>query len=145
MTFDTPGLILHVEDERPVREAVSMLLRSGGYAVTSAAGGTEALELASRGLHPDVLIVDFNLHEQMNGAEVAEKVRRALGYTPPVIMLTGDLGNADFPRIVEVPVWLTHKPLNPELLLAALPGLVQLSRATRKLLTRSAGRAVSAG
>src|ERR1039457_3676491 len=31
MNFDTPGLILHVEDERPVREAVSMLLGSGGY------------------------------------------------------------------------------------------------------------------
>jgi CheY-like chemotaxis protein len=114
-----------------------MLLRADGYAVSSAMGGTEALQLASGGLHPDVLIVDFHLDDQMNGAELAEELRRTLGYTPPVIMLTGGLSNAEFPCITEAPIWLTPKPLNAGLLLAALPGLVQLSRATRELLTRS--------
>jgi hypothetical protein len=53
-------------------------------------------------------------------------------------MLTGDVSHAKFPRIVEVVVWLTRKPLNPKLLLVTLPSLVQLSRATRNLLSRSA-------
>jgi CheY-like chemotaxis protein len=141
MTVDAAGLILHVEDERPVREAVAMLLRADGYVVNSATSGPEALQLASGGLHPDVLIVDFTLDEEMNGAEVAEKIRRILGYTPPIIMMTGDLSNAEVPCITEAPIWLTRKPLNPALLLAALPGLIQVSRATRGVLVRSAPRA----
>ena len=134
MNEGTAGLILHVDDERSVRTSMSILLHADGYGVDSAASGAEALQLVSGGFRPDVLIVDFNLGQQMNGAEVADQIRRILCYAPPVIILTGDLSSARLPRITEVVVWLTCKPLNPQLLLVALPSLVQLSRATRKLL-----------
>lgn len=137
MNADSPGLILHVDDERPVREGLALLLRMDGYDVHGAANGPEALQLAGDGLRPDVLIVDFNLGEPMNGAEVAEQIRGILRYTPPIIMLTGDLSNAESPWVTEVPVWLARKPLNPDLLLAALPGLVQLSRATRRVVLQA--------
>jgi CheY-like chemotaxis protein len=78
-----------MEDERPVREGLAVLLRVDGYDVHGAASGPEALQFARGGLHPDVLIVDFKLGEDMNGAEVAEQIRGIPGYTPPVIMLTG--------------------------------------------------------
>jgi DNA-binding response OmpR family regulator len=84
--------------------------------------------------------VDFNLGEDLNGAEVAEQIRGILGYTPPVIMLTGDLSNAEFPCVTDAPVWLIRKPVNPQLLLAALPGLVQVSRATRDVVLGLARR-----
>ncbi len=124
---------MHVDDERSVLEGLALLLKLDGYTVQSAASGTEALLLATGGLQPDVIIVDFNLAEDINGAEVAEQIRGVLHYTPPIIMLTGDLSNAEFPYITQAPVWLIRKPVNPELLLAALPGLIQLSRATRRL------------
>lgn len=138
MNPGTEGLILHVDDEQSIRASMSILLSTDGYEVSSAASGTEALQLARGGLHPDVLIVDFNLGQQINGAELAEQIRRVLSYAPPIIMLTGDVSHAKFPRIAEVVVWLTHKPLNPQLLLVTLPSLVQLSRATRNLLSNSA-------
>jgi len=138
MNVGTAGLILHVDDDRTVRESLSMLLRASDYGISSAASGTEALQLANGGLHPDVLIVDFNLRQQPNGAEVAEQIRRVLSYSPPIIMLTGDVSSAQFPRVNEVTVWLTRKPLNPRLLLARLPCLVQLSRTTRALAATSA-------
>jgi len=138
MNVSSTGLILNVDDERLVRDSLSILLRADGYEVNSVANGTEALQLASRGFYPDVLIVDFNIDPQMNGAEVAEQLRRVLRYSPPIIILTGDIGNAKFPCIIEVPVWVARKPMNPGLLLSALPSLVQLSRATRNLPTRSA-------
>jgi histidine kinase len=140
MNADLRGLILHVEDELPVREGLALLLRVDGYEVHGAATGPEALQLAREGLHPDVLIVDFNLGEDLNGAEVAEQIRGILGYTPPVIMLTGDLSNAEFPCVTDAPVWLIRKPANPQLLLAALPGLVQVSRATRDVVLGLARR-----
>ena len=131
------GVILHVDDEQSVRASMAILLRTDGYEVSSAASGTEALQLASDGLHPDVLIVDFNLgNRQMNGTAIAEALRKILRYATPIIMLTGDVSNAKLPRMVEVVFWLTCKPLNPQLLLTALPNFVQLSRATRKLATQ---------
>jgi len=138
MNVSSTGVILSVDDERSVRDSLSILLRADGYEVSSVANGTEAIELATGGFHPDVLIVDFNLDPQMNGVEVADQVRRILRYSPPVIILTGDISNAKFPCITEVPVWLARKPMNPRLLLSALPSLIQLSRSTRNLLTRSA-------
>jgi two-component system CheB/CheR fusion protein len=125
------GTILQVDDDRQIREAMALLLRAEGYQVLGAGGGIEALQRVQDGLHPDVLILDFDLGEGMNGAEVAQQLRRSLGYSPPILMLTGDPASAEVPWITDAPVWLARKPLNPELLLAALPGLVQLSRTMR--------------
>jgi CheY-like chemotaxis protein len=135
MSSGTAASILHLDDDRAVRESMSALLNAEGYVVSSAASGTEAIRLASGGLCPDVLIVDFSLGEQLSGPEVAQKIRNLLSYAPPIIVLTGDAHRAQFSRMLEVVVWLV---LNPQLLLAALPSLVQLSRATRKVLTRVA-------
>jgi CheY-like chemotaxis protein len=129
----TPGRILHVDDDESVRVSISKLLRASGYGVISAADGTEALQLVREGLCPDILMVDFHLGSQTKGAEVAERIRSTLGYSLPIIILTGDVTNARFPHIVEALVWLTSKQLNPQLLLAALPNLVQISRTTRIL------------
>jgi CheY-like chemotaxis protein len=133
MNAGTAGLILHVDDEQSIRASMSILLSTDGYGVRSAASGAEALQFAREGLCPDVLIVDFNLGPQKNGAEIAEEIRKVLSYAPPIIMMTGDVSRAKFPHIAEVIVWLTRKPLNPQLLLVSLPSLVQLSRATRNL------------
>lgn len=137
MSAESRGVILHVEDDPLVREAMAMVLSGEGYSVSSAANGPEAICLVARGLRPDLLIVDFKLEEDMNGAEATEELRQALGYAPPVIMLTGDPCSAEFPWITDAPVWLARKPLSPKLFLAAVPSLVQLSRATRRLLSGS--------
>jgi len=127
------GVILHVDDDRSVRESLSALLQSVGYVVSSAASGTEAIQLANEGLRPDVLIVDFDLGPRMNGAEAAERIHELLNYSPPIMMLSGNLARAAFPRITEGIVWRGSKPFNPQLLLSALRNFVLLSRATRKL------------
>jgi CheY-like chemotaxis protein len=137
MANDSAAQVLHVDDEKSVRDALAMLLRAHGYSVTSAANGPEALQLAGEGLRPDVLIVDFNLDDEMNGADVAEKMRRVLRYMPPVVMLTGDVSNAEVPCITDVPVWLMHKPVHAEMLLSALPALVELSHSMRRLMSRN--------
>jgi CheY-like chemotaxis protein len=138
MSRDTAASVLHLDDDRSMRESIAALLNAEGYLVSSAATGMEAIRLASGGLCPDVLIVDFNLGEKLSGPEVAEQIHNLLSYAPPIIVLTGDAYTARFLRAIEVVVWLVSKPLNPPLLLAALPSLVQLSRATRKVLTRAA-------
>jgi two-component system CheB/CheR fusion protein len=114
-----------------VRKAMTLLLSGEGYSISSAGNGPEAICLVEEGLQPDLLIVDFNLSDEMNGAETTEELRRSLGYGLPVIMLTGDPSSAEFPWITDAPVWLARKPLPTSLFLAALPGLIQVSRSTR--------------
>lgn len=126
--------ILHVDDDAGVRASLRLLLSTEGYWVSSAATGREAVQQVQAGFDPDVLIVDSQIDEDMDGAEVAEQIRIALGYSPPVIMLTGNPARAELPWIVDAPVWLAAKPVNPQLLLIALQHLVPLSRATRALL-----------
>jgi CheY-like chemotaxis protein len=132
MGSETRGCVLHIEDDAAVRNAVRLLLSAEGYNCTSAASGREALKfLGNNGLRPDVLIVDFHLDEEMDGAEAAEAVTGALGYPLPTIILTADPTNAEAPWTTQAPVWLIRKPLDPALLLAAMPPLVQLARALR--------------
>ena len=76
------GVILHVDDDQSVRESLAVLLQSDGYVVSSAASGTEAIQLASDGLRPDVLIMDFDLGQRMNGAEAAEQIHDLLRLLP---------------------------------------------------------------
>jgi CheY-like chemotaxis protein len=127
----TQGVVLHVDDEQAVRDSLALMLRGHGYALANAACGSAALQLVAEGVRPDVLIVDFNLEDEMNGADVAQQVRLNLGYSPPVIVLTGNPTDAEMPWITDAPVWLARKPLNPRLLLAALPGLVEVSRSMK--------------
>jgi CheY-like chemotaxis protein len=141
MTLDPRGAVLHVEDDPQVRRALAMML-GDGYELKGVAGGTDALRLVTQGFRPDVLIVDFNLGDQPNGAEAAEELHNALGYALPIVLLTGDPYNAEAPWITDAPVWLAHKPVNGLMLLAAMPSLVQLSRALR---TVNAGRTAGYG
>lgn len=131
----TSGVILHVDDDRSMREGLSDLLHSDGYVVSSVASGTEAIQLANDGLRPDVLIVDFDLGPRMNGAEAAEQIHDLLNYSPPIVLLSGDLARARSPRITEGIVWRASKPFKPRLLLSALRNFVLLSRVTRELRT----------
>ena len=124
------GLILHVEDDEPLRRSLAMLMRSAGYETREAEFGEQALaQVESLRGRLDVLIVDFNLGPGMSGAEVAEEFARLLGHAVPTIILTGDPANAEVPWLAEAPVWVARKPLNPETLLAALPPLVAFRRA----------------
>ena len=124
------GLILHVDDDEPVRRSTSMLMRSAGYETREAEYGEQALaQIESLRGRLDVLIVDYNLGDGMTGAEVAEAFARLLGHAVPTIILTGDPANAEVPWLAEAPVWVARKPLDPETLLAALPPLVAFRRA----------------
>lgn len=124
-------IILHIEDDPQLRSAMAMLLRNDCF-IHSAASGEEALRWTRDGLRPDVLIVDYNLHADMNGADASEQIRSAIGYAPPIIMLTADPASAELPWITDAPMWLARKPLSPEVLLTAIPPLVELSRALRR-------------
>jgi CheY-like chemotaxis protein len=143
MGSEARGSVLHIEDDAAVRSAVRLLLTGEGYPCHSAASGREALQLVrDAGVRPDVLIADFHLDEEMDGAEAAEALIGSLGYPLPVIILTADPTNAEGPWTTQAPVWLLRKPLDPALLLAAMPPLVHLARALRGAGTSAHSRSI---
>jgi DNA-binding NtrC family response regulator len=78
--------ILVVDDEKNIREGLGKVLELDGYAVLLAAGGTQALDILSRG-EVDLVITDL----KMPGLSGEEVLRRAAELAPsiPVIILTG--------------------------------------------------------
>jgi two-component system response regulator MprA len=82
-----PLRILVVDDEPAVRESLRRALQLEGYGVELAADGSEALyRLESREVEPDGIVLDV-LMPEVDGLEVARRLRRT-GSRVPILMLT---------------------------------------------------------
>ncbi len=78
--------ILIVDDEKSVRESLTMILEYEGYEVAFAENGREALDRAAA-LDPDLVLLDVKM-PGMDGIEVLEKLKTKNVETP-VIMISG--------------------------------------------------------
>jgi two-component system response regulator MprA len=82
-----PLRILVVDDEPAVRESLRRALQLEGYGVELAGDGSEALyRLESRAIEPDGIVLDV-LMPEVDGLEVARRLRRT-GSRVPILMLT---------------------------------------------------------
>jgi two-component system, OmpR family, KDP operon response regulator KdpE len=76
--------VLVVDDEAPIRRALSANLRARGYDVDVAATGEQALDLAAHH-HPDLVLLDLGL-PGMDGREVIDGLR---GWSAvPIVVLS---------------------------------------------------------
>jgi two-component system CheB/CheR fusion protein len=131
-----PGIVLHIEDDPEVGASVATLLRSCGYRALTAVDGPEALQLVRPGESPpDLLIVDFNLPGDMDGADAAEAVCRAVGHVLPTIILSGELTSAGLPWLPGAPLFLARKPIDPDVFLQVIDSFVALGRVISRMRT----------
>ena len=85
--------LLVVDDDHDLRETLAEQLRpSGEFEVLTAGTGGEASDLV-RGERVDLAIMDVGLPD-MDGREAVRQMRRT-GFRGPIIMLTGQGGDAD--------------------------------------------------
>lgn len=84
------GCILIADDEKEIREVLSLLLSSEGYEVITACNGKEALSLA--GEHIDLYILDVNMPE-LNGFMAGAEIRK--NFNAPIMFLTAYSGESD--------------------------------------------------
>jgi PAS domain S-box-containing protein len=91
--YDTtaPSRVLLVDDEAPLREVLALQLEDAGFAVLSAASGTEALALLATGERIDALITDLSM-PGMDGLAVIRSVQERHPHLP-AILLTGYAGD----------------------------------------------------
>jgi CheY-like chemotaxis protein len=130
-SMSPPASVLQIEDDVALSGALALFLRGAGVASQVAACSTEALAQIDRGLQPDILLVDYNLSEEMTGTDVAEEIARRLGYVLPTIMLTADLVNAEVPWMPGAPMMLVAKPIDSTALLETIEHFTVLHRSAR--------------
>ena len=77
--------LLLVEDEIPLADALSEILKRNKYSVDAVYDGEDGLEYAKTGLY-DCIVLDIML-PRMDGIQVLRKLRAA-GFSTPVMLLT---------------------------------------------------------
>jgi CheY-like chemotaxis protein len=123
--------ILLVEDDASVRASMSLYFRSLGYSIVSAASLDETLAVVDKSPRLDLLITDYHLPNGKTGFDVINCVRKALGESLPVIMLSGDTSAEIEDRSHEVDVRFMSKPIVPESLVAQVQELLARRAASR--------------
>ena len=86
------GMILLVEDDPEVRDLLNQFLTQAGHHVEAVRDGIAALALVAGGAYsPGILLSDYNLPGNLDGLEIASRLRQDLRCEIPVIILTGDM------------------------------------------------------
>jgi DNA-binding response OmpR family regulator len=82
------GLVLVVEDERPIADLLRLYLSRDGFGVQIETDGPSGLA-AARSLHPVAIVLDVGL-PGMDGTEVCRRLRAAGDWTPVLFVTARD-------------------------------------------------------
>lgn len=93
-SIDVAPLVLIVEDEQPIAEALRDIVEDRGYRTITGRDGREGLDLAQK-RRPDVIITDYMM-PRLDGLAFIRAVREdaaRAGHPPPLIILTSAIDN----------------------------------------------------
>jgi CheY-like chemotaxis protein len=122
---DAPAnkLVVVIDDDPIILDAMAGLLRSWGYQVVTAASDEAALaRLASHDQRPDLIISDYHLADGKTGVQAIERLRGA--FEIPAVLITGGSLPARRQRGRPTGYQLMRKPVEPTALQAMLSQLI---------------------
>src|SRR5262245_26925986 len=102
-------LVVAIDDDPAIREAMRGLLRSWGYRVVTA--DSESAALARLDQRPDLIICDYGLANGKVGVDAIKQLRDA--FEIPAILITGEAAPAGSPEGRASRYHLMHKPTDP--------------------------------
>jgi signal transduction histidine kinase/CheY-like chemotaxis protein len=115
-------LVLVVDDDESIRDAISTLLERWGATPLSASGSAEALAVLTEiGMAPDVIIADYHLAGE-NGLEVIDAIRRQEGEVF-AILISADRSPELYRLASERSVFLRQKPVDADEFATLLRGV----------------------
>jgi len=124
------GMILLIEDETSVRNALESWLGSEGLRAASVANGHAALALITeKGMRPDLVLSDYNIPGPLNGIESVHALREALTWKIPAIILTGDTRSHVIEAIAKHGIAIAVKPVKVDQLKELIVTLLGGSKA----------------
>lgn len=118
------GLILVIDDETAILEAMRSLLSEWGHEVVVAGSCQQMLERIGRlRTRPVLIICDYRLRGAENGIEVIERLQLEFNHAIPAMLITGDTGPERLMEAQKSGFLLLHKPVPRGKLRAAIGNL----------------------
>lgn len=109
-------IVLLVENDESLRNALTILLEKWGGSVLEAASGEEAIALIEEiGILPDFMLVDYQLGAGINGVETIRTLHDRHGELP-VRLMTANRSPEIRLLCAETGIQILTKPLDPKLL-----------------------------
>ncbi len=123
----TNRLIMVIDDDREIRKGLDIQLTNWDLQVITASSSAIAIEqLAAQSLVPDLIISDYRLANNENGAQAIHAVRSFINNVQiPAIIITGDTSPQRIKESKASGFPLLHKPVRPAKLKALLNQLLQ--------------------
>ncbi len=110
--------ILFVDDEKPVREAISLVLNNFDMNVITAESASEAIEhLANMKPSLDVIVADYRLKNGETGFDVIEKTCEFMNADIPSIIVTGEANFDQMKPAQRKNVVIVQKPISSAVLM----------------------------
>ena len=123
------GLVVVIDDELAIRDAMTTLLETWGHMVIAAGSSAEAIErLATCPDQPDLIISDFRLRDGENGIAAVERLRSEYNEPIPAMLITGDTAPDRLAEAQASGLLLLHKPVPNSRLRAAIVNLIGAGR-----------------
>jgi signal transduction histidine kinase len=121
----TQGLILVVDDEVAIQEAMRSLLTCWGHEVIVAGSGAEMqARIASCLAVPVLIICDYRLRAGENGIDVIQQLQAEFNADIPAMLITGDTAPERLREAQQSGFLLLHKPVPNSALRAAIGNLM---------------------
>jgi len=111
-------IVLLIDDDQDVAEAVQMLLQSYSIETYVAHSRDAVLVMLESGLNPGFVLCDYRLPE-VNGIDLIRQVRKVLNTDVPAVLMTGDMGLTALPTDL-AKCALLHKPVDAETFLSVI-------------------------
>lgn len=119
--------VLCVDNDREILDGMRTLLQRWGVIALTAATVDEALALLEQ--QPDVALVDYHLHDRLDGLGVIDALREQSGRHLPAALLTGDGSDALKLAAREHGCRVLTKPVKPASMRAFLAAQRQVAQA----------------
>ena len=124
------AIVLVIDDDTPVLEAMREALRSWGVtAVTARSLACALARLPECGRYPDAIVSDFRLGHGASGIEAIKRIQHELGVAVPAMIITGDTAPKSLRVIQASGYCYLPKPVTAERLRAELLKLLDAARA----------------
>lgn len=111
-------VILLIDDDQDVAEAMQMLLQAYGFETYMAHSRDAALAMLESGLNPGLLLCDYRM-PGVNGIDVIRQLRQVLNSDIPAVLMTGDMGLTETPADLNRCA-LLHKPVDVDLFIQVI-------------------------
>ncbi|MQX36271.1 PAS domain S-box protein [Roseospira navarrensis] len=136
-----PTHLVVLDDDRAIRESLTLLLEGWGHRVSAFAGLSDLTEalLTETLPAPDVMLVDLRLPSGRTGVEAVALTRSHFRHHIPAILLTGDLDSEQLREAARGGLPVLRKPVRPDQLRLKLVDMIGARR-----LARSGSRPASA-